>query len=134
VQEFDETRTQVGVDGVKMDQGATPNRGGVGTRQAPARGMEVSLGDECDGTRMNGCDANCLHRWADATIDDGYGDTAPVASYPMRLLARFLARPAPAPQPRTPTALFVLAILVLVVIVLIVAATAASQPVQHHAQ
>jgi formylglycine-generating enzyme required for sulfatase activity len=50
-------------------------------RQAQARGMEVSLGDECDGTRMSYCNANCLHRWADATLDDGYGDTAPMGSY-----------------------------------------------------
>jgi hypothetical protein len=61
VQEFDETRTQVSVDGVKMDQGAIPNRGGVGIRQTQAREMEVSLRDECDGTQMNDCDANCLH-------------------------------------------------------------------------
>jgi hypothetical protein len=133
VRESEETQTQVGVDGVKMDQGATPNRGGEGIRQAQAREMEVSLGDECDGTQMNDCDANCLHRWADATFNGGYGDTAPMASYPMRLLARFLARPVPAPQPRTPTVLLALAILTLVVVVLIVAATAAWQPVQHHA-
>ena len=39
-------------------------------------------GDTFDGTRLNYCDANCDRGWADGTVDDGYGRTAPVGSFP----------------------------------------------------
>ena len=50
-----------------------------------ARGPENSRfpwGNDFDGTRVNYCDANCGEDWADETVDDGYGLTAPVGSYP----------------------------------------------------
>jgi formylglycine-generating enzyme required for sulfatase activity len=50
-----------------------------------ARGPAGSLfpwGDSFDGTRLNYCDANCDLGPGDASIDDGYPDTAPVGSYP----------------------------------------------------
>jgi formylglycine-generating enzyme required for sulfatase activity len=50
-----------------------------------ARGPEswrYPWGDEFDGTRLNYCDANCQMGWADGSVDDGYGYTAPVGSYP----------------------------------------------------
>ena len=40
-------------------------------------------GDEFDGTLLNYCDANCYSgEKKDPTYDDGYGDTAPVGTYP----------------------------------------------------
>jgi formylglycine-generating enzyme required for sulfatase activity len=50
-----------------------------------ARGEEGSTfpwGDAFDGTRLNFCDENCAHEWADDTVDDGYGCTAPTGNYP----------------------------------------------------
>jgi formylglycine-generating enzyme required for sulfatase activity len=50
-----------------------------------ARGPEghrYPWGDEYDGTRLNSCDVNCAYEWAEESFDDGYGDTAPVGSYP----------------------------------------------------
>jgi len=50
-----------------------------------ARGPEGRVfpwGDTFDGTRVNYCDANCEFSWADESVDDGYGYTAPVGSYP----------------------------------------------------
>jgi formylglycine-generating enzyme required for sulfatase activity/tRNA A-37 threonylcarbamoyl transferase component Bud32 len=50
-----------------------------------ARGPEGRLypwGDTFDGARLNYCDANCTLSWADAAVDDGYADTAPVGAYP----------------------------------------------------
>jgi formylglycine-generating enzyme required for sulfatase activity len=50
-----------------------------------ARGPEGRVfpwGDTFDGTRVNYCDANCEFDWADGSVDDGYGYTAPVGSYP----------------------------------------------------
>ncbi|MBN1265039.1 MAG: SUMF1/EgtB/PvdO family nonheme iron enzyme [Anaerolineales bacterium] len=32
--------------------------------------------------RLNYCDAECTHPWADNSYSDGYADTAPVGSYP----------------------------------------------------
>ncbi|NIM95964.1 MAG: SUMF1/EgtB/PvdO family nonheme iron enzyme [Anaerolineales bacterium] len=39
-------------------------------------------GDQYDGARLNSCDFNCDYSWAEEQFDDGYGDTAPVGSYP----------------------------------------------------
>lgn len=39
-------------------------------------------GNTFDGTLLNFCDENCQFSWKDATVDDGYEDTAPVGSYP----------------------------------------------------
>jgi len=39
-------------------------------------------GDEFDGTRANFCDENCEFDWRDATVNDGYANTAPVGTYP----------------------------------------------------
>jgi formylglycine-generating enzyme required for sulfatase activity len=51
-----------------------------------ARGASGSIypwGDALpDGKHANLCDANCKEKNADASIDDGYGDTSPVGSYP----------------------------------------------------
>ncbi|MFN2135520.1 MAG: SUMF1/EgtB/PvdO family nonheme iron enzyme [Candidatus Promineifilaceae bacterium] len=38
-------------------------------------------GDGFDGTLLNFCDVNCPRDFADATVDDGHRDTAPVGSY-----------------------------------------------------
>jgi tetratricopeptide (TPR) repeat protein/formylglycine-generating enzyme required for sulfatase activity len=38
--------------------------------------------DTFDGNKLNFCDKNCPYDWGDASIDDGYADTAPVGSYP----------------------------------------------------
>lgn len=49
------------------------------------RGPEGRLfpwGNAFDGTRLNYCDANCIPGLADASVDDGHADTAPVGSYP----------------------------------------------------
>jgi formylglycine-generating enzyme required for sulfatase activity len=49
-----------------------------------ARGREAwryPWGDEFDGTRLNYCDVNCPMPWGDASVDDGYGFTAPVGTY-----------------------------------------------------
>ncbi len=45
-------------------------------------GRRYPWGEEYDGTRLNSCDANCGYGWAEEGFDDGYGDTAPVGSYP----------------------------------------------------
>jgi len=45
-------------------------------------GNRFPWGNRYDGTRLNSCDVNCKYAWADKTVDDGYGDTAPVGSYP----------------------------------------------------
>jgi hypothetical protein len=34
-----------------------------------------------DGSKANYCDVNCQYEWKDPSVDDGYGDTAPVGSY-----------------------------------------------------
>jgi serine/threonine-protein kinase len=39
-------------------------------------------GNDFDGTRLNFCDSNCEQERANSSYDDGYGDTAPVGSYP----------------------------------------------------
>ncbi len=39
-------------------------------------------GNTFDGELANFCDANCSLDWSDPNFDDGYGDTAPVGSYP----------------------------------------------------
>jgi serine/threonine-protein kinase len=49
-----------------------------------ARGPESQTypwGNAFDGDRLNFCDTNCPFEWADNTVDDGYGFTAPVGSY-----------------------------------------------------
>ena len=49
-----------------------------------ARGAEGRLfpwGTDFDGTRLNFCDVNCAQARADKTVDDGFAQTAPVASY-----------------------------------------------------
>jgi formylglycine-generating enzyme required for sulfatase activity len=45
-------------------------------------GLRYPWGDEFDGTLLNDCDVNCGYEWAEEMFDDGYGDTAPVGSYP----------------------------------------------------
>ena len=54
--------------------------------EAAARGgLEGSLypwGDVFDGTLANFCDLNCSFTWSNPDYDDGYFDTAPLASYP----------------------------------------------------
>jgi serine/threonine-protein kinase len=45
-------------------------------------GRRYPWGEEYDGPQLNSCDANCRYDWAEETVDDGYGDTAPVGSYP----------------------------------------------------
>jgi serine/threonine-protein kinase len=45
-------------------------------------GWRYPWGDEYDGELLNSCDANCGYSWAEIQFDDGYGDTAPVGSYP----------------------------------------------------
>ena len=45
-------------------------------------GLRYPWGDEYDGTHLNSCDVNCRYSWAEELFDDGYGDTAPVQSYP----------------------------------------------------
>ena len=45
-------------------------------------GRRYPWGDEYDGARLNSCDVNCGYGWAEEAFDDGYGDTAPVGSYP----------------------------------------------------
>jgi len=45
-------------------------------------GRRYPWGEEYDGTRLNSCDVNCGYEWAEDAFDDGYGDTAPVGSYP----------------------------------------------------
>ncbi|MGD8585592.1 MAG: formylglycine-generating enzyme family protein [Chloroflexota bacterium] len=50
-----------------------------------ARGPDGRIfpwGDDFDGRRLNYCDANCPTGVSDPGVDDGYGDTAPVGSYP----------------------------------------------------
>jgi formylglycine-generating enzyme required for sulfatase activity len=39
-------------------------------------------GNTFDGELANSCDANCSLDWSNPNFDDGYGDTAPVGSYP----------------------------------------------------
>jgi formylglycine-generating enzyme required for sulfatase activity len=39
-------------------------------------------GDVVDASRANLCDANCQRPHAEPALDDGYGDTAPVGTYP----------------------------------------------------
>jgi formylglycine-generating enzyme required for sulfatase activity len=49
------------------------------------RGQQGSIypwGDSFDGSRLNYCDTNCLESHADNQYDDGYPNTAPVASFP----------------------------------------------------
>ena len=45
-------------------------------------GREYPWGEGVDGSRLNYCDVNCGHDWADEEFDDGHVDTAPVGSYP----------------------------------------------------
>jgi formylglycine-generating enzyme required for sulfatase activity len=50
-----------------------------------AKGVEghrYPWGDEFDSSRVNYCDVNCESAWADAAVDDGYAENAPVGSYP----------------------------------------------------
>jgi formylglycine-generating enzyme required for sulfatase activity len=35
------------------------------------------------GNLVNFCDVNCPFDWKDSNVDDGYGDTSPVGSYPV---------------------------------------------------
>jgi len=46
-------------------------------------GNTYPWGDAFDGTRLNSCDANCTTYvgWADKSVDDGYGQAAPVGSF-----------------------------------------------------
>ena len=39
-------------------------------------------GNTFDGSKLNFCDKNCSSDGKDASVDDGYADTAPVGSYP----------------------------------------------------
>ncbi|HSM55732.1 MAG TPA: bifunctional serine/threonine-protein kinase/formylglycine-generating enzyme family protein [Candidatus Sulfomarinibacteraceae bacterium] len=50
----------------------------------PEQGVKYTYpwGDEFDGALLNYCDANCYKQEKDSGYDDGYGDTAPVGSYP----------------------------------------------------
>jgi formylglycine-generating enzyme required for sulfatase activity len=46
-------------------------------------GRQYPWGDLLDGKKLNACDMNCpYHLWSNDEYDDGYGDTAPVGSYP----------------------------------------------------
>jgi formylglycine-generating enzyme required for sulfatase activity len=50
-----------------------------------ARGTDARVypwGNVFDGSKVNFCDKNCPETWKDASVDDGYADTAPVGSYP----------------------------------------------------
>lgn len=50
-----------------------------------ARGVNNLIypwGNDFDNTRINFCDQNCEYSWRDATVNDGYANTAPVDSYP----------------------------------------------------
>jgi formylglycine-generating enzyme required for sulfatase activity len=50
-----------------------------------ARGQErfrYPWGNEFEGTLLNYCDASCILNKRDAEFDDGYAESAPVASYP----------------------------------------------------
>jgi len=50
-----------------------------------ARGTEGRIwpwGNAFDGSKVNSCDKNCPYDYNDASVDDGYADTAPVGSYP----------------------------------------------------
>ncbi len=50
-----------------------------------AKGLEGNRypwGDIFDGNNLNFCDQRCSERWADPIVDDGYGESAPVGSYP----------------------------------------------------
>lgn len=44
-------------------------------------GRTYPWGNTFDGTKVNFCDKNCLFKWADKTVDDGYTDTSPVGIY-----------------------------------------------------
>ncbi len=45
-------------------------------------GVRFPWGDQWDGRRANTCDANCSESWADQSVDDSYGESAPVGSFP----------------------------------------------------
>ncbi len=45
-------------------------------------GRVYPWGNTFDGSKLNFCDKNCSYDWKDASVDDGYADTAPVGSYP----------------------------------------------------
>jgi formylglycine-generating enzyme required for sulfatase activity len=44
--------------------------------------LRFPWGNQFDGNRVNYCDVNCEYDWADDSVDDGYGRTSPVGSYP----------------------------------------------------
>lgn len=46
------------------------------------QGVLFPWGNTFDGKRLNYCDVNCDRDWPDKNVNDGYGDTAPVGSYP----------------------------------------------------
>ena len=53
-------------------------------REYAARGPEGYIypwGNTFDGRKLNYCDTNCEKDWADAAVDDGYTETAPVGNY-----------------------------------------------------
>jgi formylglycine-generating enzyme required for sulfatase activity len=45
-------------------------------------GRVYPWGDTFEGSKLNFCDKNCSKEWREASVDDGYADTAPVGSYP----------------------------------------------------
>lgn len=47
-----------------------------------ADGRFFPWGNAFDSKKLNFCDRNCEFVWAEAEADDGFGDTAPVGSYP----------------------------------------------------
>ncbi len=50
----------------------------------PEEGVKLNYpwGNNFEGTRLNYCDASCYRPDKDSAFDDGYGDTAPVGTYP----------------------------------------------------
>ncbi len=45
-------------------------------------GRAFPWGAEFRGSAANYCDANCEYNWANKSVDDGFGTTAPVGAYP----------------------------------------------------
>jgi formylglycine-generating enzyme required for sulfatase activity len=45
-------------------------------------GLVYPWGNTFDGRNLNFCDANCAVDWRNPNVDDGFGQTAPVGSYP----------------------------------------------------
>lgn len=46
------------------------------------QGLRYPWGNDFDGTLINFCDFQCSEPWADALLDDGYRESAPVNSFP----------------------------------------------------